>query len=128
MTGIALANAGAGTSTITGNSFGFAPTGTCGFTLYGANNINGTAISPNITFPISITNGQVNAFTLSSQLPTASPAFAGYAVAVCNFIGAHAFAQISDYTGLNNAFSEGYLAIELSGVNNGVYTAPYTIF
>jgi hypothetical protein len=128
-TGIAIANAGMGTSTLIGNLFTPAATGVCSFTLYGASTINGTAITPNITFSATIANGQVYASTLGNflgALATPQTSFAGYGVASCNYTGAHAFAQISDYSGLSNAFSEGYLAPVLSDVWNGSIVPGYT--
>ena len=54
--------------------------------------------------------------------------FSGYAIASCNFLDAHGFAFITDYTlGGADAFAQGYLAIVVpnarvvadSGANTG---------
>jgi hypothetical protein len=126
--GIAIANTGLGTSTIPGNTFTSTTTGSCSITLWGSGSIDGAAITPINLAPVTVTAGQVNAFTLGTALPAAQPTFAGYGLAICNFIGAHAFVQISDYAATTSAFSETYLAPVLSDIYVTNYTTINTPF
>jgi hypothetical protein len=116
-TGIAIDNAGVGTSVI-GNSVTSTTSGACTLTLYGSATINGTALSAPIAIPLTIAAGQVNAMNLSMLLPSTTPTFVGYGVASCSFQGAHAFAQISNPS---LGFSEGYLGVVLAQVTGGSY-------
>lgn len=119
-TGIAFTNAGPGTSTLVGNTFTATTSGLCNLSLWGSATLNGAAITPltgATAIPVTIAAGQVYANNLSALLPAGNPTFVGYGVASCNFIGAHAFAQISNGAG---GLSEGYLAPVLTDVYAGV--------
>jgi hypothetical protein len=128
-TGIAISNSAPGTS-VPGGLLTTTASGTCTLNLWGAGSLNGTAVTPFATAPITVASGQVFAFTLSSALaPTANASgFAGYAVASCNFQGGHGFAFITDGFGTTpgRGLSQGYLAPILSEVYNGLYVTPGT--
>jgi hypothetical protein len=130
-TGIALTNAGLGTS-VSGNPVTSTAAGVCTMSLWGAASLNGTAVTPFALTPVTVASGQVTAFTLSSALAgTANAAgFAGYAVASCNFQGGHGFAFITDGFGTTpgRGLSEGYLAPILSDIFNSASFAVPTQF
>jgi hypothetical protein len=113
-TGIELSNAAPGSS-VAGNTLTTTTTGSCTMMAYGSSGFGAAAITPFalMNSPISITAGTVNAFQLSTALPTADPVFVGYMIATCNFQGAHGFGFV--FGGANGAtggagLSYGYLA------------------
>jgi hypothetical protein len=127
-TGIAIANTGLGTNTITGNTFTATTSGSCSLSLWGSATANGTtqvsSSIPAIVLPVN--SGQVYAIQLGLSLPAATPTFVGYGVATCNFIGAHAYAQVS--AGLGGGSSFDYLAPVLSDVFNATSSAVDQVF
>jgi len=133
-TGIAITNAGLGTS-VTGGSINTTAAGVCSLNFWGAGSLGGTAITPFSITGISVAAGQVYANTLtglfSANATAAAPAangFAGYATAVCNFQGGHGFAFISDGAGgtVGKGLSQGYLAPILTTVINNTTSVPTT--
>jgi hypothetical protein len=115
-TGIAITNAGLGSS-VPGNPV-TSTSGSCTLQLWGSATLDGPAIAnPYFLNPITVMSGQVNAFTLSSALvsatnPAGASGFAGYMIANCTFQAAHGFAFITDGFGATpgRGLSEGYLA------------------
>jgi hypothetical protein len=102
-TGIALTNASVGTS---------AAGGSCNVTFYGtgapaANPYNTGVISPGTA---STTTPTVAPFDVG----TVAPGFEGYAMAVCNFQGAHGYAFISDGLTTGTGVAVNYLAVVLA--------------
>lgn len=103
-TGVAITNA----STGTGNASISPTTGSCSVTFYGTG-----APTTNPYSTGSVTTGTTAAFDLS----TAAPGFTGYAIAVCNFQGAHGYAFISYGLGSTSAVAANYLAVVLQDQN-----------
>jgi hypothetical protein len=110
-TGIAITNASTGSGipgVVTNN-------GSCVVTFYG---------SPAVTTPYTtgpITAGTDTAFLLSAA--TNSAMTSGYAVAVCNFLGAHGYAFIFDNAGTPSFSTADYLAIVTS--SGATATLPF---
>jgi len=114
-TGIAIANASSlpsssGISTITATS------GTCTLTFYGT----GSATAA----PVTVSYGTVTAGTVGTPIAmggssTAAAGLTGYAVAVCNFVGAHGYAFISDSLGGSSGVAANYLAVVLASGADG---------
>jgi len=110
-TGIAITNASslpaaANIGSITASS------GTCSLTFYGT----GAATSPT---PVVVSYGTVTTGTIGTPLAmggssTAAAGLTGYAVAVCNFVGAHGYAFISDQLGTGTGVAANYLAVILN--------------
>ncbi len=108
-TGIAISNASTGITgtTLTANS------GSCSVTFYG-----GSGVPPVYSTGVIPTAMDV-AFTVSSQ----APGLSGYAVAVCNFKGAHGYAFITDgFGGGGRGLAADYLAVVMAA--NGAATTP----
>jgi len=114
-TGIAIANMTTDNLAKSGASSSASPSsGTCTLWFYG--NV-ATAPAPYNTPSIgaySSSQSPVYANTLTSM---AAPNFTGYAIALCNFLDAHAFAYIVDNFGQSSGTAEGYVANAINGSN-----------
>jgi hypothetical protein len=97
-TGIAITNASTGVTGVTASS------GSCGVTFYGAGG-TGTTAAPATYSTGTVTTGTTSSFSLVNVDPGL---VGGYAVAVCNFIGAHGYAFI--YTQGLGGLAADYLA------------------
>lgn len=111
-TGIAITNATTDNLGTSGASTATATPGTCTINFYG-NQAQPAAVTTPTIGAWSTTSGSpspVYANTLSAM--TGLTNFTGYAIAQCNFLDAHGFAFITDYTlGGADAFAQGYLAV-----------------
>jgi hypothetical protein len=117
-TGIAIANASTLPAGVAGIS---AATGACTLTFYGT----GAATAS----PVSVTYGTVATGTVGTPIAmggssTAAAGLTGYAVAVCNFVGAHGYAFITDSLGSGSGVAANYLAVILSSGADGYSPAP----
>jgi len=112
-TGLAIANASTGVA-----STGVTPSsGSCNVTFYGTG-------APT-TQPYS--TGTIATATVTPfDVGTVAPGFAGYAIAVCNFQGAHGYAFVSDGLGTGTGIASNYLAVVLA--DNGNATPAVTAF
>jgi hypothetical protein len=121
-TGIELGNAAPGSS-VSGNTISNTAAGSCTMTAYGSAAFGGPAITafPLANSPLAVPSGTVNAFTLSTALPAATPVFVGYLIASCNYQGAHGFGFVFGGAGGSTGgagLSYGYLAPILADVFN----------
>lgn len=119
-TGMAIANTTTDNLGAGGKSTATASSGTCTINFYG-----------NQAQPAAVTTPTVGAWSTASGSPspiyantlsamTGLTNFTGYAIAQCNFLDAHGFAFITDYTlGGADAFAQGYLAIVVPNVRTG---------
>jgi len=110
-TGIAITNASTLPATANIASIS-ASSGTCALTFYGT----GAATSPT---PVVVSYGTVTTGTIGTPIAmggssTAAAGLTGYAVAVCNFVGAHGYAFISDQLGTGTGVAANYLAVVLN--------------
>jgi hypothetical protein len=107
-TGIAIANASTGTSA---PNLAITPTtGSCNVTFYGA----GAPTTPYSTGSIPTATDAVLLVSIQA------PGLSGYAVAVCNFAGAHGYAFITDgFGGGGRGLSADYLAVVLASAGTG---------
>lgn len=103
-TGIAIANASTGTGLAA-----VTPTaGSCSVAFYGD---NGTATAPVAYSTGTIATGKVAVLVVSDK----AAGLAGYAVATCNFQGAHGYAFVTDgFGGGGRGLAADYLAVVLS--------------
>jgi len=100
-TGIVITNA---SGIAVGGTATAATTGSCTVTFYGT----GAATSPGNTYSTgTLTSAQNNTFATSS----AQPGLNGYAVATCNFLGAHGYAFLFSGAGTPAAYAADYLAV-----------------
>jgi hypothetical protein len=113
-TGISIANA----STLPAGVAGISPSsGSCTVTFYGT---GGTTPSVTYNYGTVATGTYGTPFVASA----AAPGLSGYAVAVCNFVGAHGYAFVSDGFGSGGGLSGNYLAVVLSSGAAGYAPAP----
>jgi hypothetical protein len=105
-TGIAIANASTGIPAGTSLSPTTAAAGACVVTFYGT----GAATASVVYTTPSIASATDASFLTSVQ----APGITGYAIAVCNFVGAHGYAFITDgFGGGGRGLSADYLAVVL---------------
>lgn len=111
-TGIAIANTSTDNLGLGGKSAATAQTGTCTLFLYGPTAPSSQPVTgiPDPQGPLA--SGSTHAFQLSSI----APGYQGYAIAVCPFNYAHAFAFLFDNAGAASV-AQGYLA-EVFGTND----------
>jgi hypothetical protein len=112
-TGLAIANASTGSTgtTISPSS------GSCNVNFYG------TAVPTTNPYATgTIATGTVTAFDIG----TVASGFSGYAIAVCNFQGAHGYAFISNGLTTGSGVAANYLAVVLA--DNGAATPTVTAF
>jgi len=109
-TGIAIANASTGIPA--GSSLIPTPTsGACVVTFYGTGAATASVVYNTGTIP--------TATDASFLASVEAPGITGYAVAVCNFVGAHGYAFITDgFGGGGRGLSADYLAVVLADGNN----------
>jgi hypothetical protein len=117
-TGVALTNASTATFSLAGAAS--TPTaGTCIVTFYGA----GAATAPGNAYSTGTIATATDAVFLASVV---QPGIQGYAVAVCNFQGAHGYAFITDgFGGGGRGLSANYLAPILAEAGLAVGTVAF---
>jgi len=110
-TGIEITNASTLPTGVAGIT---AASGSCTVSFYGT----GAATAA----PVSVNYGTVTTGTIGTPFAMSQSAAAGltgYAVAVCNFVGAHGYAYISDDLTANNGVAANYLAVILASGGDG---------
>jgi hypothetical protein len=124
LTGLAIANTSSDPFSTAGQS------GTCSMYFYGADG-TGAATTKNVSFgaatvaaggdafgsTTAIAAGTVATGLISSTNAFGTGTFSGYAVAVCSFQYAHGYSFVIG-TNSKGAFSNGYLALVLTGTTN----------
>jgi hypothetical protein len=121
-TGLAIANASSVPAASGIPATALAPTtGTCSLTFYGP----GAATASPVTVPYgTVTTGTVGTPIAMGGSSTAAAGLTGYAVAVCNFVGAHGYAFISDALGTGSGVAASYVATILQSGNDLYAPAP----